>query len=137
MNREDSQGRNLALCSFQLLAGNAFSFCKVIPPLPLKNLPKRKHRALSLKPCADHLYFTVWENGLKRLSRRATVGGEGTDSEREQVDFTLPYRPQGYICFLTEKLLKVSKTFFSSLLKSRKLCIYRTDVLCYKFFTPY
>lgn len=34
VNRQSSQGRNLALCSFQLLVGNAFSFCKVIPPLP-------------------------------------------------------------------------------------------------------
>lgn len=89
-----------------------FSFCKVILPLPLKNLPARKHRAISLKPWAGHLYYTVGENGLERLSCQATVGGEGMDSEREQVDFTLPYRPQGYLCFLTEKLLKVSKTFF-------------------------
>lgn len=101
MNREGSQGRNLALCSFQLLVVNAFSFCKVIPPLLLKSLPKRKHRTISLNPCAGHLYFTGGKNGLKRLSHQAAVGGEGMGSERGELHFSLPYRPQGYLCFPT------------------------------------
>lgn len=96
---------------------------------------KRRHRSISLKHCSWSPLFYRGKKHLKRISQQATVGGEGMDSEREPVAFTLLYRPQGYLCFLTEKLLKVSKTFFSSLVKSWKFCIYRTDVLCYKFFS--
>lgn len=59
---------------------NAFSFCKVMPPSSLKNLPKRKYRAVSLKSFAGHLYFIAGKKKKrleKAFSHQAAVGEEG------------------------------------------------------------
>lgn len=51
-----------------------------MPPSSLKNLPKRKYRAVSLKSFAGHLYFIAGKKKKwleKAFSHQAAVGEEG------------------------------------------------------------
>lgn len=51
-----------------------------MPPSSLKNLPKRKYRAVSLKSFAGHLYFIAGKKKKrleKAFSHQAAMGKKG------------------------------------------------------------